>query len=98
MKSMSLRDRIDAFCALIGIWAAAILKYFDDLEASGLAEYSDLLELLEIAEMSEVLAGPLLAIGLAGTSRVFCTAYHNTPARRAIARREPPRRDITRHF
>ncbi len=95
---MTLRDRIDAFCALIGIWSASIFKYFDDVEASGLADYSELLELLEIAELSEVLAGPLLAIGLAGSGRVFWTAYRNTPARRHINRRQPPRRDITRHF
>ncbi len=94
---MSLRDRIDAFCALIGIWSASILKYFDDVEASGMADYSELLELLEIAELSEVLAGPLLAIGLAGSGRVFWTAYRSTPARRS-RRGQSPRRDSLHCF
>lgn len=79
---MPLRHRIDAFCALIGIWGSAILKYFDDAEHSGMANYSELIEILEIAELSEALALPLLAIGLAGSGRVFWTTYRSLPARR----------------
>lgn len=83
---LSLKDRIAAICALIGIWGSAILKYFDDAERSGLADYSDLIEILEIAELSEVLALPLLALGMAGTGRVFWTVYHSMPGRSRLAR------------
>ena len=88
----SLRDQFDAFCALIGLWGAAILKYFDDAERSGLADYSELLEFLEIAEISEVLALPLLALGITGYSRVFYTAWRSLPARRAARPQLLPRR------
>jgi hypothetical protein len=94
---MSLRDRIDAFCAVIGIWGASILKYFDDMDididgVDGVFDLSDLFELFEFAELSEVLALPLLALGIAGSGRVLWTAY------RSIANRPPPSRHFVRHF
>jgi hypothetical protein len=89
---MSLRDRIDAFCAMIGIWGASILKYFDDVEADGIGDYSAILEALEIAELSEALALPLLVVGVAGSGRVLWTAW------RSVANRRPPSRHYVRHF
>ncbi|HET7849887.1 MAG TPA: hypothetical protein VFL51_12580 [Pseudolabrys sp.] len=82
----SLRDRIDVFCALIGIWGGSILKYFDDAEQSGLADYSDILEILEFVELSDLLALPLLAAGVAGSGRVFYTAWRSLPANSRLAR------------
>jgi hypothetical protein len=89
---MSLRDRIDVFCAMIGIWGASILKYFDDIEASGMADFSGLLEVLEVAELSEALAWPLLALGVTGSGRVLWTTC------RSIAGCRPPSRHYVRHF
>jgi len=81
-----LRDRIDALCALVGVWGGAILKYFDDAERGGLADYSGIIGILEIAELSEALALPLLMIGIAGSGRVFWTTWRSLPARRRLAR------------
>ncbi|HEU4660567.1 MAG TPA: hypothetical protein VFS63_07895 [Pseudolabrys sp.] len=85
-KWLSLRDRIDAFCALIGIWGGSILKYVDNAEHNGLADYSDILDILEIAELSDVLALPLLAAGVAGSGRVFYAAWRSLPANSRLAR------------
>ncbi len=71
---------------MIGIWGGSILKYVDDAEQSSLADYSDLIELLEIAELSEALALPLLAIGVAGSGRVFWSAWRSLPENSRLAR------------
>jgi hypothetical protein len=83
---LPLRHRIDAFCALIGIWGGSILRYFDSAEQSGLADYSDILDVLELAELSDLLALPLLAIGVAGSGRVFYAAWRSLPANSRLAR------------
>lgn len=88
---MRLRDRIDAICALVGLWGSAILKYYDDLEARGLAGYGELLEALEIAEMSELLGWPLLTIGATGWGRIIWTSWRAMPERRARPRLLPRR-------
>lgn len=73
-------------CALVGVWGSAILKYFDDAEHSGLADYSEIIEVLEIAEIAEALALPLLMIGLAGSGRVFWTTWRSLPSQSRLAR------------
>jgi hypothetical protein len=82
---MPLRDRIDVFCAMLGMWGGPILDYFEDAEAAGLADYSEWLEFLEAGDPSEVLAAPLLALGLFGSGRLLWAAG------RKVRRRLPSR-------
>lgn len=79
---MSLRDRIDVFCAMLGLWAVPIIDYFGDVEEAGLADFSEWVELLEAGEFPEVLAAPLLALGLFGSGRLLWSTYRALPRRR----------------
>ncbi|HZS65178.1 MAG TPA: hypothetical protein VFA53_11890 [Xanthobacteraceae bacterium] len=82
---MRLKERFDVFCAMLGMWAYPILDYFEDVEEAGLADFSELMELLEAGEFPEVLAAPLLLLGVAGSGRLLWSSYRSLPRRRRHA-------------